>query len=81
MFLCVHYWSCLSTDKKKNRKNVIHIYDVYNYIYMFALCRYSKMRKPAILVPALPLTFIVAYIGDMAYGSKMTRIKGMHHSQ
>jgi len=28
------------------------------------------------MVPFLPLTFIVAYLGDMAYGTKMKRIRG-----
>ena len=32
-------------------------------------------RKPAALAPLLPLSFIVAYQGDLAYGSKMNRIK------
>jgi len=38
--------------------------------------RYRKTRKPGIVVPFLPLTFIVAYLGDMAYGTKMKRIRG-----
>ena len=28
------------------------------------------------IVPFLPLTFIVSYLGDMAYGTKMKRIRG-----
>ena len=32
-------------------------------------------KKPSVLAPLLPLTFILAYNGDMAYGSKMNRIK------
>ena len=38
--------------------------------------RYRKTRKPGIIVPLLPLTFIVCYLGDMAYGTKMQRIRG-----
>jgi len=28
------------------------------------------------MVPFFPLTFIVAYLGDMAHGTKMKRIRG-----
>lgn len=32
-------------------------------------------KKPAAMAPLLPLTFIVAYQGDLAYGTKINRIK------
>jgi hypothetical protein len=32
-------------------------------------------KHPATLAPLLPLTFVVGYMGDMAYGTKMNRIK------
>lgn len=38
------------------------------------------MKKPVALVPLLPLTFIVGYLGDMAYGSKLERIKGNYNN-
>ena len=41
-----------------------------------SVCRFRKTRKPGIIVPFLPLTFIVSYLGDMAYGTKMKRIRG-----
>lgn len=40
-----------------------------------AVVGFKKSRKPGILVPFLPLTFIVGYLGDMAYGTKMDRIR------
>lgn len=39
-------------------------------------CRFSKSKNPKVLIPLVPLTFIVGYIGDLAYGSKMDRMKG-----
>ncbi|XP_027217103.1 plasminogen receptor (KT) isoform X1 [Penaeus vannamei] len=36
---------------------------------------FRRTRKPGTLVPLLPLTFIVAYQADLAYGSKLNRIK------
>ncbi|GAB6022406.1 hypothetical protein CHUAL_006523 [Chamberlinius hualienensis] len=36
---------------------------------------YRKSKNRGLLVPLLPLTFIVAYQADLAYGSKLNRIK------
>ena len=47
--------------------------------FAFHLCsslRFSKSKKPAVLIPFLPLTFIVAYQADYVYGTKMSRIRG-----
>ena len=32
-------------------------------------------KKPAVLAPLLPLTFVVGYQYDLAYGSKMNRMR------
>ena len=37
--------------------------------------RYRIKRNPAALAPVLPLTFAVGYQADLAYGTKMNRIK------
>ena len=42
---------------------------VLNQIVMF------RTKKPAAIVPLLPLTFLVGYQADLAYGSKLNRIK------
>ncbi|XP_076049230.1 plasminogen receptor (KT)-like [Oratosquilla oratoria] len=36
---------------------------------------YRRTRKAGTLVPLLPLTFILGYQADLAYGSKLNRIK------
>ena len=38
---------------------------------------FRSSRKPGVLVPMLPLTFILGYQIDMAYGNKLHRIKGV----
>lgn len=40
------------------------------------LTGYRKTKRPLFLAPILPMTFILAYQGDLAYGSKLVRIKG-----
>ena len=37
--------------------------------------RYRRSGKPAALAPLLPLSFLVGYQGDLAYGTKLTRIR------
>ena len=39
------------------------------------LTRFRSTRKPVTIAPLLPLTFIVGYQADMAYGNKINRIK------
>merc|ERR1719436_1993261 len=42
----------------------------------FAMIRgYRKTKTPAALAPVLPLTFVLDYQADLAYGTKMNRIK------
>lgn len=38
--------------------------------------RFQSTRRPAILAPVLPMSFVVAYFADAAYGSKAHRIRG-----
>ena len=35
-----------------------------------------QSKKPGVLVPLLPLTFVLGYQVDLAYGSKLNRIRG-----
>lgn len=39
------------------------------------LAGFARTKNPRILAPLLPLTFVVGYQADMAYGTKMNRIK------
>merc|ERR1719507_2740769 len=39
------------------------------------LSGFARTKKPAVIAPLLPLTFVVGYQADLAYGSKLDRIK------
>ncbi|KAM7347270.1 plasminogen receptor (KT) isoform 1-T4 [Cochliomyia hominivorax] len=36
---------------------------------------YQRTRRPVTLVPMIPLSFVMGYYADLAYGSKIHRIK------
>ena len=36
---------------------------------------YRRTRKPGFLMPIIPLTFVLAYQADLAYGTKLQRIR------
>ena len=46
---------------------------------LISLClyRFARTKKPNVLVPFLPLTFIVGYQAHLAYGNKIQRIRGI----
>lgn len=37
---------------------------------------FQRSKRPGLLVPLLPLTFIFGYQADLAYGNKIQRIRG-----
>jgi len=39
------------------------------------MAAFSRTSRPSTLAPLLPLTFIVGYQADLAYGTKLNRIK------
>ena len=49
----------------------IYICSIYLLIY-----RFQATKRPGILAPVVPMSFIVAYYADLAYGSKVHRIRG-----
>jgi Uncharacterised conserved protein (DUF2368) len=47
--------------------------------YNFLICfikrfRFARVKRPAVLTPLLPLSFVLFYVGDLGYGSKIHRI-------
>ena len=45
------------------------------FTFRFELESVPRTKKPAAIAPLLPLTFVVAYQADLAYGTKLNRIK------
>lgn len=41
-------------------------------------CRYKVTKRSNNLVPIVPFTFTLAYVADLAYGSKVHRIRGTY---
>lgn len=41
-------------------------------------CRYKVTKRSNNLVPIVPFTFTLAYVADLAYGSKIHRIRGTY---
>lgn len=39
---------------------------------------YQRTRRPVTLLPMVPLSFVMGYYADLAYGSKIHRIKGVY---
>ncbi len=37
--------------------------------------RFRRTRRPGAIAPLLPLTFLVGYQADLAYGTKVSRIR------
>lgn len=40
---------------------------------------YQRTRRPVTLLPMVPLSFVMGYYADLAYGSKVHRIKGNYY--
>lgn len=56
-------------------RDLFHFWAVFYSIALpMSAAGFRRTRNPAALVPIIPLTFVVGYFGDMAYGTKMKRI-------
>ena len=44
--------------------------------------RFARTKHPLVIAPLIPLTFVVGYQADMAWGNKMERVigKNKHHT-
>jgi hypothetical protein len=36
--------------------------------------KFFRVKRPAVLTPLIPMSFVVLYFGDLGYGSKLNRI-------
>lgn len=43
---------------------------------LVCVARFLRMKQPWVLAPLVPLSFVVAYQADLAYGNKMERVLG-----
>lgn len=40
----------------------------------FNIFRFARVKRPAVLTPLIPMSFVLLYVGDLGYGSKVHRI-------
>ena len=73
----------LDQEDVKKEKSVIvvcllwcHFHMITFVLFYFFLHRFMKSKKPAVLIPFLPLSFVVGYQADYVYGGKVSRIRG-----
>lgn len=36
--------------------------------------RFLRVKRPAVLTPLIPMSFVLLYVGDLGYGTKLHRI-------
>lgn len=66
IYRCVFLFALTITILKLNLINVC-----------FSECRYRITKRSNNLIPIVPFTFTIAYVADLAYGSKQHRIRGL----
>lgn len=72
------HFSCVrNTQPYKNRHNAEFSGDAICQLYLLFPSRFVKTKNPNGLVPMVPLSFIGAYYFDLAYGSKLHRMRGI----
>uniref|UniRef100_T1GWL2 Plasminogen receptor (KT) n=1 Tax=Megaselia scalaris TaxID=36166 RepID=T1GWL2_MEGSC len=59
----------------KNRELFYWVSSFYMVSFVGSLLRYQRLKQTNIFTPMIPLTFVTAYFADLAYGSKLHRIK------
>lgn len=62
----------------KNRELFYWVSSFYLVSFVGSLLRYQRLKQPMTLTPMVPLTFVTAYFADLAYGSKLHRMKGKY---
>lgn len=85
VFLLERLWNKkkLNLNRKDLKRNnhcvfimVSFSYDHIFFFFLLFLYRFMKSKKPAVLIPFLPLSFVVGYQADYVYGGKVSRIRG-----
>lgn len=59
----------------KAREMVVWLGSFYTLAATGMITGFLRTKRPAVIAPLLPLTFMVGYQADLAYGSKLNRIK------
>ncbi|CAO1307354.1 unnamed protein product [Diamesa hyperborea] len=59
----------------KNREMFLWMFGFYVVAASGIWSKFARIKRPAVLTPLVPLSFVLLYFGDLGYGSKTDRIK------
>lgn len=75
--LKIHFLNCrVALQIARSREMLNWFGSFYALATVAMVAGYRRSRTPGVLVPLLPLTFVLGYQTDLAYGNKLHRIKG-----
>lgn len=58
----------------RNRELFIWMFGFYIVAGTGIVSKFARVRRPAVLSPLIPMSFVLFYFGDLSYGSKVHRI-------
>lgn len=59
----------------KNRELFLWMFGFYLVAGSGIVSKFIRLKRPAILTPLIPMSFVVLYFGDLGYGNKLHRIQ------
>lgn len=65
----------LALNISKSRELLYWLGAFYGITTLGLLNKFKTTQRPGVLAPLIPLTFVIGYYGDLAYGSKVHRIR------
>lgn len=64
----------MAKEIAKNREMFFWLSTFYVVTSTGLISKFRRMKRPAILAPLVPMTFVIGYYADLAYGTKVHRI-------
>lgn len=64
----------MAKEIARNRELFFWLSAFYGVVGTSLISKFRRMKRPAILAPLVPMTFILGYYADYAYGTKVHRI-------
>jgi len=58
----------------RNRELFIWMFGFYVIAASSIVAKFYRVKRPAVLTPLIPMSFVLLYVGDLGYGSKIHRI-------
>lgn len=58
----------------RNRELFLWMFGFYLVAGTGIVSKFARVKRPAVLTPLIPMSFVLLYFGDLGYGSKVHRI-------